>query len=53
MGDNVKTAEQVNQDKIDELSPMIKRLICLLGARMIATNRKTESLAMRACHKEN
>ena len=53
MSDSIKTAKQVNQDKIDELSPMLKRLICLLGARLIATDRKTESLAMKASYKEN
>ena len=53
MSDSIKTAKQVNQDKIDELSPMLKRLICLLGARLIATDGKTESLAIRVRDKEN
>lgn len=53
MSSNTKTAEQVNQYKIDELSPLLKRVICLMGVTLNADNREIRNLAMKASHKEN
>lgn len=48
-----KTEIQINDGKISELSPLVKRVICLLGVALTADSREIRNLAMKASYKEN